>query len=96
MVCTLELRNLEVVLNGETILKNLSLKFDRGLYQIIGPNGAGKTTLLRTVLGLIKPKRGVVLLNSEEITGTPEKISFKVFSTRLMSSLLAILGNLLV
>ncbi len=78
MVCTLELRNLEVVLNGETILKNLSLKFDRGLYQIIGPNGAGKTTLLRTVLGLIKPKRGVVLLNGEEITGTPEKISFKV------------------
>ena len=36
---------------------------------IIGPNGAGKTTLLRTIFGLIKLRRGRVMLGGEDITG---------------------------
>jgi zinc/manganese transport system ATP-binding protein len=77
MVCTLEVKDLDVVLGGETILKDLSLKFTSpALYQIIGPNGSGKTTLFRTILGLIKPRKGVVLLNGEDITGKPEKVGF--------------------
>lgn len=35
----------------------------------MGHNGAGKTTLLRAAVGLIKPTRGKVLLNGEDITG---------------------------
>jgi len=73
MACTIDIRDLEVVLNGEVILKDLNLSFERGLYQIIGPNGSGKTTLLRTILGLIKPSRGKIILDGEDITGKPEK-----------------------
>jgi branched-chain amino acid transport system ATP-binding protein len=36
---------------------------------IIGPNGHGKTTLLRTISGLIRPRRGEVLLRGERIDG---------------------------
>ena len=36
---------------------------------ILGPNGVGKTTLLRTVMGLVAPRRGTVLLRGEPIHG---------------------------
>jgi len=34
---------------------------------IVGPNGSGKTTLLRVILGILKPYRGVVYLDSKPI-----------------------------
>ena len=34
----------------------------------LGPNGAGKTTTLRTVMGSVRPWKGKVVLNGEDIT----------------------------
>lgn len=36
-----------------------------------GPNGAGKTTLFHLVTGELKPDKGKILLEDEEITGLP-------------------------
>ena len=42
---------------------------------VLGANGAGKTTLLRAVSGLIKPRRGRVLLAGTDVAGrSPEQI----------------------
>jgi branched-chain amino acid transport system ATP-binding protein len=42
---------------------------------VLGANGAGKTTLLRAVSGLIKPRRGRVLLDGTDVAGrSPERI----------------------
>ncbi len=50
-----------VALNGRVVLDNVSLGVKSGeFWGIIGPNGGGKTTLLRTIIGVIKPKRGHV------------------------------------
>jgi lipopolysaccharide export system ATP-binding protein len=38
---------------------------------LLGPNGAGKTTTFYMVLGLLKPDRGRVILNGEDITELP-------------------------
>ncbi|MGH7405150.1 MAG: ATP-binding cassette domain-containing protein, partial [Candidatus Methylomirabilales bacterium] len=38
---------------------------------LLGPNGAGKTTTFYMILGLIRPDRGRVVLNGEEITPLP-------------------------
>jgi branched-chain amino acid transport system ATP-binding protein len=48
-------------------LKGISLTVDDGeIVTLIGANGAGKTTTLRTICGLIKPRQGNILLESED------------------------------
>ena len=43
---------------------------------LLGRNGMGKTTLLRTLLGLLKPRRGEVWLRGRNVTGAaPERIA---------------------
>jgi len=36
---------------------------------IIGPNGAGKSTLLKTIFGFLKPRKGTITFDGEDITG---------------------------
>jgi branched-chain amino acid transport system ATP-binding protein len=53
---------------GPDILKDLSLKVDKGkTYCVIGPNGAGKSTLLRAICGLLHPRTGTVTYKGEVI-----------------------------
>lgn len=55
---------LAVDLGGRRVLHDVDLGVGRGeLVGLIGPNGAGKTTLLRTVLGLLRPAAGGVLVD---------------------------------
>lgn len=49
-------------------LKGVSLIVEKGeIVTLIGGNGAGKTTTLRTIIGLIKPRQGKVLLDGEDL-----------------------------
>jgi branched-chain amino acid transport system ATP-binding protein len=46
-----------------------------GITAVLGANGAGKTTLLRAVSGLVRPRRGRVLLAEQNVAGrSPEQI----------------------
>lgn len=56
----LRVENLNVELNGEKIIENLSFNVRKGeILTILGPNGAGKTVLLRTLLGFL-PYKGKI------------------------------------
>ena len=46
------------------------------IVSVIGPNGAGKSTLLKTIFGVLKPKKGHIILKEEEITGLkPDRVA---------------------
>ena len=54
------------------VLTDVSLAVARGeVVGLLGPNGAGKTTCFYSVMGLVKPDSGRVMLGGEDITGLP-------------------------
>ncbi|HVJ00443.1 MAG TPA: LPS export ABC transporter ATP-binding protein [Sphingomonas sp.] len=54
------------------VLTDVSVSVGRGeVVGLLGPNGAGKTTCFYSVMGLVKPDSGRVLLDNEDITGLP-------------------------
>ena len=59
----IELSNLDFSYNGVSVLEEINLEvFEGDFLAIIGPNGGGKTTLVKLMLGLLKPKKGIVKL----------------------------------
>jgi len=59
----LSVRDVTVVLDGQTILDKLSLDVYRGeILGFVGASGAGKSVLLRSVLGLIRKRSGTINL----------------------------------
>jgi len=54
------------------VVDNVSISVAEGeVVGLLGPNGAGKTTTFYIIVGFIKPERGKVFLNNEEITHMP-------------------------
>src|SRR6266576_6862563 len=52
------------------ILHGVSLDVGVGeIVSVIGPNGAGKSTAFKTIVGFLRPRRGRVIFNGQEITG---------------------------
>ena len=68
----LEVTRVTVNIGSTPIIRESSFTVDQGqIVGLIGPNGAGKTTCLRTIMGLIKPASGHVMLEHREMTHTP-------------------------
>ncbi|MFS0737899.1 LPS export ABC transporter ATP-binding protein [Sphingomonas sp. 1P06PA] len=54
------------------VLSDVSLDVAQGeVVGLLGPNGAGKTTCFYSVMGLVRPDAGRILLDGEDITGLP-------------------------
>lgn len=69
---TLRTDNLFKSFRGRTVVAGVSIRLDAGeVVGLLGPNGAGKTTTFYMVLGLLKPDRGRVMLNGEDVTELP-------------------------
>ncbi|MCQ2798552.1 MAG: amino acid ABC transporter ATP-binding protein [Bacilli bacterium] len=65
----LELKNVTVSFNDQTILEDISLEVEKGdIIAIIGPSGGGKSTLIRTMNMLVTPKSGEVLFKGEALS----------------------------
>lgn len=84
----LECRNAGKRYRDKEVLKNISLKLEKGkIYGLIGRNGAGKTTLL-SLLSAQNPKSsGEILLNGREIWENQEALRHIYFSRELYGEL---------
>ena len=68
----LEVRNIAKAYDKRAVLHDVSLSVSRGeVVGLLGPNGAGKTTCFYSVMGLVKPDAGRIMLDDRDITGLP-------------------------
>jgi ABC-type Fe3+/spermidine/putrescine transport system ATPase subunit len=68
MMPGLNLQDLTSGYGGRTVLQGLSLEVGpRETLVLMGPSGSGKTTLLLTILGIVKPESGKIILDGREI-----------------------------
>ena len=70
----LEIRNLTVSIGGNTVLKGINLKVQKGeVHAIMGPNGSGKSTLSNVLAGHPQyiVESGEVLFDSVDLLGMP-------------------------
>ncbi|MEN9780018.1 MAG: ABC transporter ATP-binding protein [Burkholderiaceae bacterium] len=72
----LEITELATAYGKIEALKGVSLSAQAGeVTCLLGPNGAGKSTLMLTLAGILKPQRGSVKFEGEELVGkTPAQI----------------------
>ncbi len=64
----LELKNISYTVDGNEILRDVSLSVNERFVAITGPNGSGKSTLAKIVAGIIKPTSGRIIFDGEDIT----------------------------
>jgi branched-chain amino acid transport system ATP-binding protein len=68
----LELKNVNASYGKIQVLYNINMRILPGeLICLLGGNASGKSTTLKTILGIVKPRDGVVILNGETINKKP-------------------------
>ena len=74
----IEARNLIKVYGDRSVVNDISFDMNKGeVVCLLGPNGAGKTTTFYMVVGLVKPYKGHIFLDDEDITTWPMNLRAK-------------------
>ncbi len=72
MTSTLSTHDLTKSYGGRTVVRGVSIEVASGeIVGLLGPNGAGKTTTFYMTVGLTAPDAGRVVLDGEDVTGSP-------------------------
>jgi branched-chain amino acid transport system ATP-binding protein len=68
----LKVSGIDVYYGEMQALRDVSIDVDKGeVVSVIGSNGAGKSTLLKTISGMLRPRRGTISLDGDEISRAP-------------------------
>ena len=68
----LETRGLTKSYNGRKVVDNVDISVKKGeVVGLLGPNGAGKTTTFYMVVGLLRPDKGSIIFDNQDITRLP-------------------------
>ncbi|MDR1629816.1 MAG: ABC transporter ATP-binding protein [Oscillospiraceae bacterium] len=73
----LTVKNINKAFGGKQVLEDVSVTLGAGeIVCLLGVSGVGKSTLFNVISGLMPPDGGTVLLDGEDITGKPGRISY--------------------
>lgn len=65
-------RNLFKAFNGRYVVEDVSLRLNEGeIVGLFGPNGAGKTSSFHMIIGFLRPDKGRITIDAEDITDLP-------------------------
>ncbi len=90
--------------NNNPVFENLNYHFEKGnIYHLKGENGAGKSTLAKILIGVLKLKQGILLVNNEPYNSykTPgalcgysfQNVDEQLFSNTIEKEILPYLKN---
>jgi branched-chain amino acid transport system ATP-binding protein len=66
----LEIRGVRAGYDAGDVLQGIDLHVDEGeIVGVLGRNGVGKTTLMNTIIGLVRPRAGSIVLDGRELAG---------------------------
>jgi lipopolysaccharide export system ATP-binding protein len=69
---TLLTKGLKKSYSGRSVVKRVAMSVKTGeVVGLLGPNGAGKTTIFYMLVGLVRPDKGKVFLDHNDITDQP-------------------------
>ena len=75
----IEIRGLWKRFEDKDVLRGINLTIEDGKTTVIlGPSGQGKTVLLKNIVGLIKPERGSIMVDGEDITKVSRRRLFEL------------------
>lgn len=64
----IEIRDIHKRFGKNQVLKGVDLQVkENGIIAVLGPNGSGKTTLIKSILGMVLPTKGDILLDGKSI-----------------------------
>jgi len=71
-ISTLKVEGLRKKFSGKEVVRGVSLEAKGGeVVGLLGPNGAGKTTTFSMVAGFVRPDKGEIFLNDQDLTNLP-------------------------
>ncbi len=75
----IEIKDLTKSFGSQLIWGDVSLTVPAGeICVMLGPSGTGKSVLLKTIIGLLKPDRGSVVIQGTDIATCPEKELYEI------------------
>ncbi|MCG2462742.1 ABC transporter ATP-binding protein [Flavobacteriaceae bacterium F89] len=64
----IDIQNLHKKFGNNQVLAGLDLDISEGgIFAILGPNGSGKTTLIKSILGMVVPNKGNILVQGQNV-----------------------------
>ena len=77
----IELREVRKYFGNQPVLRNVNLLVNEGeTLVVIGRSGCGKSVMLKHIVGLMKPDKGRIYIDGEDITGYNEHELFRIRS----------------
>src|SRR5919109_2268317 len=75
----ISLRGVTKSFGSHTVLEDITFDVPKGrITAILGPSGTGKSVLLKNIIGLLRPERGEIWVDGEQIVGMRERDLYRV------------------
>ncbi len=69
----IKVNNLKKSFGKNEVLKGVDLELaEAGIFAVLGPNGSGKTTIIKSILGMVLPDSGEILIGGKSIAKQSE------------------------